>query len=158
SAPVSPSSVGQWRYPAGFQGGNEPAIYAHALPSGFKEGYVGVEWKVSNPWQGHSTGVNKIFFLFGSGCGNLIPIMYGIGGGQDELRVAPEWGNWNWLTPNASSGLVTLGVWHKIELYFKADTGSSGIVRWWMDGVLVGNYTNVSFPSLSCFDEFQFAP
>ena len=69
--------VGQWKYPSGYGGGSAPATMYHALPASFNEGFVGVMWKPSNPWQGHSTNVNKIFFLLGGACGNLIPIMYG---------------------------------------------------------------------------------
>src|SRR6185295_851109 len=91
--------------------------------------------------------------------GNLIPIMYGPNGGPYQLRVAPEWGNWSWLTPNVNDVPVALGSWHKIELYFKYNSsGPNGIVRWWMDGTLIGDYTNVSFPSSGCFAEFQFSP
>jgi hypothetical protein len=50
---------------------------------------------------------------------------------------------------------IVLGSWHKIELYFSY---SNHIVRWWMDGTLIGNYTNVTFPSSGCFAEFQFSP
>ena len=33
-----------------------------------------------------------------------------------------------------------------------------GIIRWWMDGVLVGNYTNVKFPNDNGFVEYQISP
>jgi hypothetical protein len=159
AAPVSPSNVGQWMYPSGFGGGYEPATIAHSLPSGFNEGFVGVSWKPSNPWQGHSTYVNKIFFVFGGACGNLIPIMYGPPGGPYHLRVAPEWGNWSFLVPNVNDVPVALGAWHNIELYFKYNNGgANGIVRWWMDGTLIGDYTNISFPASGCFAELQLAP
>src|SRR5438552_2171321 len=94
---ATPPLVGQWTFPIGMVGGVEPAVMAHTLPSSLTEGFAGAMWKPSNPWQGHSTGVNKIFFLLGGACGNLIPIMYGPPGGPYHLRVAPEWGNWSWL-------------------------------------------------------------
>jgi hypothetical protein len=91
---LTPPNVGQWKYPSGFGGGTAPATMYHALPQSFNEGFVGTMWKPSNPWQGHSTFVNKIFFLLGGACGNLIPIMYGPNGGPYQLRVAPGWGTW----------------------------------------------------------------
>jgi hypothetical protein len=157
-ASLTPTHAGQWQYPSGFGGGYAPATMYHALPPAFDEGFVGVMWKPSNPWQGHSTNVNKIFFLLGGACGNLIPIMYGPPGGPYQLRVAPEWGNWSWLTPNVNDVPIVLGSWHRIELYFKYNTPGSGIVRWWMDGTLIGDYTNVTFPSSGCFAEFQLSP
>jgi hypothetical protein len=159
AAPLSPPNIGQWRYPSGFAGGQAPATMFHRLPSAFDEGFVGVWWKPSNPWQGHSTFVNKIYFLLGGTCGNLIPSMYGPPGGPYQLRVAPEWGsNWSWLIPNVNPIPLGLGSWHRIELYFKYNTPGNGIVRWWMDGTLIGDYTNISFPSSGCFAEFQFSP
>jgi hypothetical protein len=159
AAPLSPLSIGQWRYPPGFTGGQAPATMYHRLPPAFDEGFVGVWWKPSYPWQGHSTRVNKIYFLLGGTCGNLIPSMYGPPGGPYQLRVAPEWGsNWSWLTPNVNPISLGLGSWHKIELYFKYNTPGNGIVRWWMDGTLIGDYTNITFPGSGCFAEFQLSP
>jgi hypothetical protein len=158
TAGVSAPLVGQWMYPTGFGGGTAPATMYHPLPAAFNEGFVGVEWKASNPWQGHSTYVNKIYFLLGGSCGNLIPIMYGPPGGPYDLRVAPEWGSWSFLTPNMNNVPVALGTWHKIEMYFKYNTAGAGIVRWWMDGTLIGDYSNVTFPASGCFSEFQFSP
>jgi hypothetical protein len=162
TAPVSAPAAGQWRYPIGFAGGTAPATMYYPLPNPFDEGFVGVAWKASNPWQGHISYVNKILFLQSrnSSCGNLYVTMYGPPGGPYDLRVAPEWGNWNWLTPNATNVPVTLGAWHKIELYFKYNTAgnSDGIVRWWMDGTLIGSYSNISFHPSGCFGEFQLSP
>lgn len=156
SAPLSSATVLAHSYPNGFSGGVEPAVDWYPLPSNFKEGYVGMWWKPSESWQNHPSNVNKIFFIFGS-AGHIIPVMYGTGGGTFQLRVAPEWGGWSWLTPNVGSGNITLGQWHRIEVYFKQQT-SGGIIRWWMDGNLIGNYTNVSFPSSMQFEELQIAP
>jgi hypothetical protein len=162
AAPVSAPTVGQWKYPVGFAGGTAPATMYYPLPTPFDEGFVGFAWKASNPWQGHLSYVNKIMFLQSrnASCGNLYMTMYGPPGGPYDLRVAPEWGNWNWLTPNATNVPVSLGAWHKIELYFKYNTAgqSNGIVRWWMDGTPVGNYTNLSFHPSGCFGEYQLSP
>ena len=160
-APLSPPGVGQWRYPVGFPGGEAPATMYHALPPSFTEGYVGIWWKPSEPWQGHPSQVNKIYFLLGGACGNLVPVMYGPPGGRYQLRVAPEWGaDWHWLTPNVKDVAVALGAWHKIELYFKYNTpgNANGIVRWWMDEIAIGDHANLTFPSPGCFTEFQISP
>jgi hypothetical protein len=156
SAPLSASNVLAHSYPVGLPGGVEPAVDWYQLPASFTEGYVAMWWKPSNPWQGHPSGVNKIFFIFGS-AGHIIPVMYGTGNGTYELRVAPEWGSWSWLTPNVSSGTVTLGQWHRIEIYFKQNT-SGGVIKWWMDGNLIGSYSNIAFPSSMVFQEVQIAP
>src|SRR5438552_18888935 len=49
----------------------------------------------------------------------------------------------NWLTPNVNDVPVALGAWHKIELYFKYNAPGTGVVRWWMDGTAIGDYSNV---------------
>jgi len=33
-----------------------------------------------------------------------------------------------------------------------------GIIRWWVDDVLNGNYTTVSYPNAGGFSQFEFAP
>jgi len=161
AAPGSAPHVGQWRYPPGFPGGEAPATMYHSLPPAFTEGFVGVWWKPSEPWQGHPSHVNKIYFLLGGSCGNLVPVMYGPPGGPYQLRIAPEWGSqWRWLTPNVNAKPIALGAWHKLELYFKYNTPgtANGIVRWWMDGAAMGDHANVAFPAPGCFTEFQISP
>jgi len=155
---VTPPNVGQWNYPIGMGGGSAPATMYHPLPGPFNEGFYGFMWKPSSPWQGHSSFVNKINFLLGSGC-NLYTAMYGPNGGPYHFRVAPEWtSNWNWITGNVNDPAITLGVWHKIEVYFKYNTPGTGVLRFWMDGVAIGDYSNITFPSSGCFVEFQLSP
>lgn len=120
TAALSPTKVGEWTYPVGFTGdGVSPSIMAYDLPPGGfnKEGYVGYWWKPSSPWQGHPSYVNKISFIFGD-IGHIILVMYGPPGGPYRLQVAPEWGDWHYLSANKGSGLVTLGQWHHVELQF----------------------------------------
>ena len=67
--------------------------------------------------------------------------------------MLPEYpGDHQWRTPNVNATVVTLGQWHKIEWY----ASKNGTLKWWLDGVLQGSYTNVrnSFN----FDMFQFSP
>jgi hypothetical protein len=156
TAPLSPSNVIEHQYPIGFPGdGVEPAVDWFPLPQPFTEGFVGMWWKPSNPWQGHSSYVNKVFFLLGN-AEHIILIMYGPPGGPYELRIAPEFGEWEWLVPNVTNKAVTLGEWHRVELYFK-QTGSQVNVRWWMDDVEIGRYFNVPFSTAGPV-EFQLAP
>jgi len=44
---------------------------------------------------------------------------------------------------------ITAGVWHQFECYMKLnDIGSSnGVWKWWLDGVLIGDYENMQFIS-----------
>jgi hypothetical protein len=43
---------------------------------------------------------------------------------------------------------LTVGAWTKLEAYVKASTTSTsrdGIVRWWVNGVPAGSYTNLNY-------------
>ena len=54
---------------------------------------------------------------------------------------------------------INPGEWHKIEVYYRWGTSGNGVIRWWVDGVLNGDYSNVSFPTSGTnFSQFEFAP
>jgi uncharacterized protein YjdB len=167
TAPVSPSSVLQIKFPLGFTGtGTEPAKVYLNDPGAPRptELYVGLEMMVSNPWQGHSSGVNKILFLnTGTTTDALVVEMFGTAPPYHLQYAAFEMGateNHQWLTQNVTNPAFTLGVWHKIEIYCKYSTTSSsydGIVKTWLDGVLVMNYTDINWAH-DGFGEQQIAP
>src|SRR5438132_13570521 len=76
TAPVAPTTVLEYVYPTGFPGGTAPATQYFALGHR-KELYAGLFWKVSDPWQGHVTGVNKVQFLYGETAADVAMVMYG---------------------------------------------------------------------------------
>jgi len=145
TAPLSPGNVIQYKYPSGFVAGSAPGTEWYALPS-LTHAYVGLWWKASNPWQGNPTNVNKIEYLFSGSQGSIFLCMYGPPGGPYELRVFPQFtvSQDVWLTPNVNHVAVTLGQWHKIEWVVDYN---GGVVKWWLDGQLIGSYTGVPMPS-----------
>jgi len=147
----------EYVYPAGFLGGTAPATHYYPLEK-LTEIFVGLQWKVSSPWQGHATGVNKLQFLY-TGSSDITMVMYGPPGGPYELRVMPEWPqhDGSWLVPNVNRVPLTPGQWHRVEWHLKYGT-ASGIVRWWQDGLLVGDYKTVHFPDDAGFLEYQMSP
>ena len=169
TAPYSPLNVGQWSYPTGFAGGSAPATmgYASSNLANARDLYFGIWWKPSNPWQGHASGVNKILFIeqYGGACGNNLQnqvlTMYGQSEPYllrmtNEFMIAPTYN----LNPNVNNPAVTLGVWHRLEIHRKLSNTSSsqdGILQWWMDGTLVGNYSNINDPQCP-FDSLSFSP
>jgi hypothetical protein len=160
TAPLSPSSILEYIYPIGFVDGSAPATQYY--PVNTKELFIGMWWKPSNPWQGNNSFVNKIQFLQVLHS-SIYMTMYGANGGSYELRTNAQWPELGsqWLVPNVNSGVVSLGQWHRLEWYLKYDSSygaRDGIIRWWLDGVLVGNYTNVPFPNDAGFVEYQISP
>ena len=156
AAPFSPPSVWQVMYPIGMASGSAPATVYYDAAYG-QELYMGFWWKPSNPWQdADASGVSKIAFLFAQGGhGQMYIMMYGIGSPR-RLVVETEFpGDNRNLYPNVNNPDPTLGVWHRIEIYARY---SGGIVKWWMDGALVGSYTGVTFPSDAGFSTMEFSP
>jgi hypothetical protein len=150
SAPFSPSSVYDFVYPEGMVEGTAPATVYYTLNA--REVYAGFWWK---PSAGFDLGFNgnKVAFLFNGG---------GDTGGQQflmlrtdgRLHVLPEYpGDFEWRSPNVNSTVVTLGAWHRVEWYADASTGA---LKWWLDGLLQGSYTDVR--NRFEFDMFQFSP
>jgi hypothetical protein len=160
SAPVSPASVLTFKYAAGYQAGSEPGAEYFIPPTPVKETYMGFWWKASNPWQFHPSGVNKITFLF-TAVDNIYLMMYDDGAGP-TIQVEPQLLNdVRRLAPNVTATRVTLGTWHQIEWYVKqSTTGTSrdGVVRWWVDGVLQGEYTDLQMSVNPGFIEYTIAP
>lgn len=163
-APLSPTQIGQWSYPPGFTGGGAPQTMYRGLPQ-LTEIYIGYWWKPSNPWQGHASGINKISFAVATDFSTDLIVTMRQSGAQYFLVVFPGGLNdvvtdGGYLEGNVNNVAVVLGQWHRIELYVKYSTtatSADGIVRWWLDGALVGNYSNASFPG-DPLAEFQFSP
>lgn len=158
TAPGSPPNVLQIDFPIGFIGGSAPGTESIDFAA-THEIYVGIWWMASDPWQGHVSNSNKIQYLFTPENGSMAMIMYGPPSGPFELRVFPDW-HGAWLTPNVANVPVTLGSWHRIEwlvVYGPTSDPPSGIVRWWLDGVLLGDYSDVRLSSEPIF-EYKVAP
>jgi hypothetical protein len=182
TAPVSKNNVLRFTYPLGFRSGDAPSIVYYPL-AGHTDLFVAYAWKASDPFQGKSggDGVNKHVFLFTHvdhvrpdqliytnmrGSGNdpfYFELRISNGGnlcnGHVEGTVGDACGSRN-FPGNVSSGFVARGVWHKSEIYIKLSTtptSRDGVLRYWVDGTLVGNFTTVNFGATD-WSEFQFSP
>jgi uncharacterized protein YjdB len=165
TAPRSPASVLRMVFTPDMGTDQEPSVHWLTLP-GVREIYT-VWWiKVSPNWTCSPAGCGKMTFLFTNGSGQVYTNLYNSASGQGapyRVGVNTEWAPYGqrvWM-PNATTTPLNPGEWHRIEVYYRWETtpGSSGdgIIRWWVDGVLNGNYTTVTYPANS-FTEFQFAP
>jgi Bacterial Ig-like domain (group 2) len=114
----------------------------------FETQLVGVKilgyWGVGNNNQPAATGAGPVT-LFG--------LMRGSGGGT---TIMSSW-NLDMYTQGITSTAVpqnknlstkiTAGAWHQFETYMKLNTigQSNGVWKWWLDGVLIGDYENMQF-------------
>lgn len=159
SAPVSPSGVVRSTLPAlsGFGGMQLDYVTSQT----YREMYVGLMWRTNPQFQGRAANSNKLFFVRGP-MNNGVFSMYGPIGGPFQLIFGHNNGSLDnshacsfdlglICYPNVSRGTLTPGVWTKLEAYLKSSTTSTsrdGIVRWWVNGVLAGNYTNLNINQL----------
>ncbi len=151
SAPVSGPRVGEIRFPAGSEGGRTPAWSENwsIREACVTELYVSFWVKLSENWQGHPSGVNKITFFWihddpavfaayhGSGRGPLSGVVY--------LQNVPDGGSR--LRANVGRWPTDRGDWHHWEVLLISNTGSdrNGEVHWWIDGTKLGEHTNLRF-------------
>jgi Bacterial Ig-like domain (group 3)/Bacterial Ig domain len=176
-APLSPPAVAQYTYPAGMTGGVAPGSIGWEHPEllgGVRDLFLGFWWKPSSPWQGHASGVNKLVFIsqYGGACGgslqNIVFTMFGINAsgtpnppGPYKLRATTEFlGTARNYSPNVSNPDIVLGEWHRIEILIRPSTTATsgdGVLRWWLDGTLLGDYTTVNYPQCP-WDVVAFSP
>lgn len=152
TAPQSPTALVQINYPANYSssGGEPCAIYRDV--GGGTSIYIGLFWKASNPWHNHSSGVNKIWFAYIGSFPSAIVMVW-----RDSNKI--------WLTtelstepstnyqPNVTLTPVNPGVWYRLECHINRSTG---LTRWWVNGVLNGSHT-IPYPN-SGWGQFEIAP
>lgn len=174
--PLSPPRAFETYMQAGSTTGN--GQWGKDLPN-VRELYIGAWWYPFVETMGNSNGTNKLLFarnpsednsfLVWQGCAGCaktlkwyFQVTYdvcpGCPGIHGSCRISCGDGT-GWADPNgSSSGVVLAGSgWHQVEIYLKASTSSTsrnGIVRWWLDGSLVGNYTGINITP-SGFTDFQ---
>ena len=149
-APLSGPRVLEHWYPSGFAGGEEPAINEYIFAGPMRTVYVGAYFKFSSNWHGHPSGINKILNVRASTDERWWAVLRAVGeGGVDDgpfhvdLHFCRRYGGDPGTNRNGAP--VSVGQWHRLELELRAGTpgGSDGAVRWWVDGVLRGEYTGL---------------
>jgi len=161
SAPISASNTVQSTIYAGNSSGGMQLNYV--TPQVHNEMYVGMMWR-TNPQFFGRTVVNKMWFMRGPTTNHF----FGMNGcpGQGQSTCYIEFGHNTGTLDNShacaeqlglvchanvGNATVQRGVWTKLEAYMKKSTTATsrdGIVRWWINGVLVGNYTNLNVSPL----------
>ncbi len=142
------------------QGGSQTGYF---LPGSPREAYVGLWWKMNDTFQGNYNNSNKFFFLNTGNQTGAGLALFSFHGPQNANSFAAAWttdtaelneANLHLSNQDGQShyGLgcsVARNTWYRWEVYVKTSTTISsrdGIVRWWLNGQLCGNYTNANFP------------
>lgn len=156
TAPVSPSGVLRSTINAGAVTGGAQLNYGTGVV--YNELYMGMMWRTNPAFRGRPQN-DKMFFLRGPNsngffgmysCAGCPTRTFGFGinvtySNTDNTHACGDSGLW--CFPNGVSAPITIGAWTKIEVYMKKSTTSTsrdGIVKWWINGVLNGNYTNLN--------------
>jgi hypothetical protein len=144
------------------------------------EMWVGFTLRTSDPFEGQPHFLTKVsVFWNDGGVGNVMLFWFYLRaaarGGPYQLiwQLEPSvqvsnshLGNgfgdpnqtWN-LFGNVRPGSFSIGGWHRLEAYLKTSTNQTsrdGVLRWWLDGNLIGDYPNVNYANTR-FSQFQFA-
>lgn len=128
------------------------------LDGGRKEIYLSLWLFIQRPWQYHGTGVNKIFFVGSNEQANsnaeIVCTVLGASEANSQFRCGVQ-GPLNvgagtssgYYTANRATPGFSLDAWHHVEVQFIGNTGGApnGTMRWWIDGTMVGEHTNVLF-------------
>jgi hypothetical protein len=155
TAPHSPPSVLEASYAAGTAGGTSaatPGRLTRAIPPATNV-YVSVWVQLSANWYAHSTGTNKILFVWingqprfflsaeGSNAAAMLPTGR-LQGTPDDMERGREA-----LRPNVRSDRVVPGRWQRWELVLKSNTPGlrDGEFHLWVDGLEIARYTDVAY-------------
>ena len=157
SGPVSPPSA--LRSTENYQSGKGGTELQWQAPSPITEIFVGYWWKTNPEFTGNQVNANKTLFIRGSGGGTNGVFYLRTNPGQSKVLYwstqlannlnqcfgAPDQDH---CFPNVTTTPFIPGVWHRIEIYMKASscpTCRDGIARWWVNGVLNGNFLNFAY-------------
>ncbi len=159
SAPISPPTVMRHRIEATASSGGGETTYTASTK--YREFYVGMTWRTNPPYLGRPVG-NKLFFMRGGPGSNAFFLLTG----RSSLQVTSTGGQLVWSTnggfanshtlggdgilgyPNVNNPVIIPGVWYKFECYIKASTtqtSQDGVVKWWVNNLLTGSYSNVNY-------------
>ena len=153
TAPISPPNVLQQRFAAGLVGGNGGGGGTSLkLPTSCPDIFWGFSFKLDANYEQNPNGT-KLGWIHTDNASDgtvdrnqLFLLMQGPQGGPYSIRMDYQGGLDPRLFFNPSSGSFQPGQWVKVEIYWKpssCNTCHDGIWRWWVNGELAGNVTDM---------------
>jgi hypothetical protein len=164
TAPLSPPQVLRIVFTPDMGRDREPSVHWIRLPHP-REAFTGWWMKLSANWTPSPAGGGKITFLHTAPNGQG-QVYSNVGGSSAPHRVNlnTEWAPYGqrFWEPNLETTPIQYDTWHRVEWYVKWESSpgaADGVLRWWVDGTLNGDYTDVRFPDHGVgFQQFEFAP
>lgn len=156
TAPVSPPYVGRAQFPVGFVGGSGPINTSAQLRGRrVRDLYMAFWLKLPEGFEGaQSAGINKVLHIWlgersvvvfsaqGRGRNALMPQMR-----LQNVRADRRGVSFNLNPQREAVPLISRGRWYEVEIHLTLNSPgeSNGVVEWWIDGRLAGQYRNVGF-------------
>lgn len=146
---VSPPYALQLLYSIGMIAGVSPGNIWKPT-TGVNDHFAGIIFKYSNPFGLHTI-QNKIWYPHGPTQHYIVACdPDGAGNGKIRIQVVASPDSYN-LASNINNPTVTPGVQHKLEVEFhrsSTPTTADMTIKWWLDGVLCGNYGTADWPAI----------
>ena len=160
TAPMSPSNIMRVTYPAGYAAGDAPWHGAKTISGSRTELYYHWTIRHSANFQGNGSGTNKIGYVWIHGNPAVFFSAEGSGSGplKAQFRLQNTSDGRGQFPPNQGvSGEIVRGVWNEIEVQIVANTPGvrNGVARWWLNGVKVGEYTDILFAAAGQSNSWQ---
>jgi hypothetical protein len=161
TAPFSGPNVLRIVFTPSLEHDRQPTVHWIGLP--FVSEVYATWWiKLSANWRPSPAGAGKMTFLWPSQ-GNGV-LYSNIGGSSlpHRINIVTTWAayGYRFWEPNVTTTPVSYDRWYRIEWYVKWESSlgaRDGIIRWWVNGTLNGDYSNLRFPAC-CLLQFEFAP
>jgi hypothetical protein len=161
TAPFSPPDVLQIVFTPDMVRDHEPSVHWVALPQ-VRELKATWWMKLSPNWSTSPAGGGKISFAWAPDGEGQVYSNIGGSSAPHRININTEWAPYgqNFWEPNVTATPITYGQWYRVEWYMKWESrpgARDGIIRWWVNGRVNGDYRNVRYPAC-CFQQFEFAP
>jgi hypothetical protein len=167
TAPRSPAGVARVAFLPSNPQDTGPGTGWHPL-EGLTELYAAYWIKLSPNWEALDQGA-KLHMNWTAGVED--PITYGLlrqGRAPHSISAVVLWQPYGYDWPgangdgsfpnNVATTPIQLNTWYLVEFYYKwSNGGANGILRWWVNGKLQGDYTNLQYPNTVGFIEYQWA-